>query len=170
MARFTSTKTSVEIRGLTNIMNKLQNLALWSEKDHKALVDIAGRVGDVYNDNLRSNIKDFRRDILVQFKDRDDILVKRGQLRRSLGVWQPDRNRVTTLAGPRTNNIGKRKTGPYSDGWFAHIVEAGDSFGKKKTTANTGVFDRGMKATKAQSEQLHFRLLKSRFSAYFNKA
>jgi len=170
MARFTSTKTKVEVYGLANVMNKLQRLALWSEKDHKALVNIAERVGDVYNDNLRSNIKDFKRDILVQFKDRDDILVKRGQLRRSLGVWQPNKNSINSLAGPRTNNIGKRKTGAYSDGWFAHIVEGGDSFGKKKTTANTGVFDRGMKATKARSEQLHFQLLKSRFSAYFKQA
>lgn len=170
MARFTSTKTRVEIHGLNNVMNKLQRLALWSEKDHNALVDVGERVGSVYTDYLESNVKDFKRDILVQFKDRDDILVKRGQLRRSLGLWQPDKNRITVLAGPRTNNIGKRKTSTYADGWFAHIVEGGDSFGKKKTTANTGVFKRGQKATQARAKKLHFHLLKTRFSAYFKTA
>lgn len=170
MARFTTTKTRVDILGLDNVMHKLQHLAMWSEKDHDALIDVAEKVGNVYNDYLRSNIKDFKRDILVQFKNRDNILVKRGTLRRSLGIWQPDKMRITSLAGPRTNNIGKRKTTRNADGWFAHIVEGGDSFGKKKRTVNTGVFNRGMNATKARSEKLHLHLLRSRFAAYFKTA
>ena len=170
MARFTSTKTSVEIHGLNNVMLKLQRLALWSEKDHNALVNIGERVGSVYTNYLEANVRDYKRDILVQFKDRDDILVKRGQLRRSLGLWQPDKNHITVLAGPRTNNIGKRKTTKYADGWYAHIVEGGDSFGKKKTTANTGVFERGQNVTNARARKLHLNLLKRRFSAYFKTA
>lgn len=168
MARFTSVKTRVTVGGLNNVMHKLQNLALWSEKDHKALVEIGEKTGDVYNDYLRSNIKDYHKDILVQFKDRDSIRVKRGQLRRSLGVWAPIKTSINVLAGPRTNNIGKRKTSATADGWFAHIVEGGDSFGRKKRTVNTGVFDRGMKATKARSEKVYYHALRARFARYFD--
>ena len=97
--------TRVQVDGLEGVLKKLERLATWSEKDFRKLVDINERVGEVYNNSLRANIKDFDRDIKVQFKDREDIIVKRGQLRRSVGVWRPDQKRIKTLAGPRTNNI-----------------------------------------------------------------
>ncbi len=101
--------TRVQVDGLNGVLKKLERLASWSEKDFRKLVEINERVGEVYNNSLRANIKDFDRDIKVQFKDRADIIVKRGQLRRSVGVWRPDQERIKTLAGPRTNNIGGRR-------------------------------------------------------------
>lgn len=168
MARFTTTTTRAEVRGLDNIMHKIEKAVQWSQRDSDALIAINKRVGEVYNNSLRANIKDFDRDILVQFADRESILVKKGQLRRSVGVWQPDRTRTKMLAGPRTNNIGRRKTGAYSDGWYAHIVEGGDSFGRKKITQNTGVFENSMRATQQRSRKLQETLLRNRFKRYFS--
>ena len=94
------------------------------------------------------------------------IVVKRGQLRRSIGIFQPEKNSTKVIAGPLTNTIGRRKTRKYSDGWFAHIVEGGDSFGVKKTTPNTGVFDRSKRATQSRMEALRNRLLKREYEKY----
>jgi hypothetical protein len=168
MARFTKVKTAVEVRGADNLARHIQRAVMWSQRDSDALISINKRVGEVYNNSLRANIKDFDRDILVQFADRESILVKKGQLRRSIGVWQPDRTRTKMLAGPRTNNIGRRKTGAYSDGWYAHIVEGGDSFGRKKITQNTGVFENSMRATQQRSRKLQETLLRNRFKRYFS--
>jgi hypothetical protein len=160
--------TRVQVDGLNGVLKKLERLAMWSEKDFRKLVEINERVGEVYNNSLRANIKDFHRDIKVQFKDRDDIIVKRGQMRRSVGVWRPDENKINTLAGPRTNNIGRRKRGvrKNSDGWFAHIVEGGDSFGRKKRTRNTGVFERSKRATVGRANALLVRLLRQEFKRF----
>ena len=156
----------VEIKGLEEVNKKLQRLAFWSEKDFQNLLNINERVGEVYNNSLRANIKDFDRDILVQRTNSTDILVKRGQLRRSIGIWQPDKERTKVLSGPRTNTIGKRKTRKYADGWFAHIVEKGDSFGIKKRTQNTGVFERSQKATQQRMVQLQTRLLRKEYERF----
>ena len=157
---------TVTVKGLDQALKKLEKLALWSEKDFANLVTINERVGEVYNNSLKANIKDFDRDILVQRKSGTDILVKRGQLRRSIGVFQPQKDRIKVLAGPKTNTIGKRKTRKYADGWFAHIVEGGDSFGIKKRTQNTGVFERSQKATQQRMVQLQTRLLRKEYERY----
>jgi hypothetical protein len=157
---------TVTVKGLDQALKKLEKLALWSEKDFANLVTINERVGEVYNASLKANIKDFDRDIFVQRKSGTDILVKRGQLRRSIGVFQPQKDRIKVLAGPKTNTIGKRKTRKYADGWFAHIVEGGDSFGIKKRTQNTGVFERSQKATQQRMVQLQTRLLRKEYERY----
>ena len=157
---------TVTVKGLEQALKKLEKLALWSEKDFANLVNINERVGEVYNASLKANIKDFDRDILVQRTNGTDILVKRGQLRRSIGVFQPQKDRIKVLAGPKTNTIGKRKTRKYADGWFAHIVEGGDSFGIKKRTQNTGVFERSQKATQQRMVQLQTRLLRKEYERY----
>jgi len=157
---------TVTVKGLDQALKKLEKLALWSEKDFANLVTINERVGEVYNNSLKANIKDFDRDILVQRTNGTDILVKRGQLRRSIGVFQPQKDRIKVLAGPKTNTIGKRKTRKYADGWFAHIVEGGDSFGIKKRTQNTGVFERSQKATQQRMVQLQTRLLRKEYERY----
>jgi len=157
---------TVTVKGLDEALKKLEKLALWSEKDFANLVTINERVGEVYNNSLKANIKDFDRDIFVQRKSGTDILVKRGQLRRSIGVFQPQKDRIKVLAGPKTNTIGKRKTRKYADGWFAHIVEGGDSFGKKKRTQNTGVFERSQKATQQRMVQLQTRLLRKEYERF----
>jgi hypothetical protein len=157
---------TVTVKGLDQALKKLEKLALWSEKDFANLVTINERVGEVYNASLKANIKDFDRDILVQRTNGTDILVKRGQLRRSIGVFQPQKDRIKVLAGPKTNTIGKRKTRKYADGWFAHIVEGGDSFGIKKRTQNTGVFERSQKATQQRMVQLQTRLLRKEYERF----
>lgn len=157
---------TVTVKGLDQALKKLEKLAQWSEKDFANLVTINERVGEVYNNSLKANIKDFDRDIFVQRKSGTDILVKRGQLRRSIGVFQPQKDRIKVLAGPKTNTIGKRKTRKYADGWFAHIVEGGDSFGIKKRTQNTGVFERSQKATQQRMVQLQTRLLRKEYERF----
>jgi|31_taG_2_1085359.scaffolds.fasta_scaffold13991_2 hypothetical protein len=171
----------VSVTGSDKIQHRLSMLAKWSQQAENQIVSINRRVAKVYLNYLNANIQDFDRDILVQFKDRDDIRVRRGQLRRSLGSFQPERwNPTKILAGPITDNVGaRRKKGVQmingrktyrqtSDGWFAHIVEGGDSFGIKKRTVNTGVFMRGKLATQYRAERLRDRLLKKEFSRYLN--
>ena len=157
---------TITVKGLDEALKKLERLAQWSEKDFANLVTINERVGEVYNNSLKANIKDFDRDILVQRTNGTDILVKRGQLRRSIGVFQPQKDRIKVLAGPKTNTIGKRKTRKYADGWFAHIVEGGDSFGIKKRTQNTGVFERSQKATQQRMKKLQTQLLRKEYERF----
>ncbi len=157
---------TVTVKGLDEALKKLERLAQWSEKDFANLVTINERVGEVYNNSLKANIKDFDRDILVQRTNGTDILVKRGQLRRSIGVFQPQKDRIKVLSGPKTNTIGKRKTRKYADGWFAHIVEGGDSFGIKKRTQNTGVFERSQKATQQRMKKLQTQLLRKEYERF----
>ena len=158
--------STVKVEGMEKVLKKLDKLAQWSEKDYNNLLAINERVGDVYTASAKANVKDFARDILVQRKDSSDILVKRGQLRRSIGIFQPEKRSTKVIAGPLTNTIGRRKTRKYSDGWFAHIVEGGDSFGIKKTTPNTGVFDRSKRATQTRMETLRNRLLKREYERF----
>ena len=133
-------RTQIKVDGVDAVLKKLDRLANWSEKDYANLLAINERVADVYVKSASANVKDFHRDIKVQRKDSTDIVVKRGQLRRSIGIWQPEKRSTRVMAGPRTNILGRRKTRKNADGFFAHIVEGGDSFGIKKTTPNTDVF------------------------------
>lgn len=172
-------KNTFEITGLDKINKRLAQLARWSVEQENQIVSLNRRVAQVYLNALNANIKDYKRDIRVQFKDRDDIIVKRGQLRRSLGSWQPAAYDPTKiLAGPITGNIGRRRKRGVkmangrktytrvSDGWFAHIVEGGDSFGIKKTTPNTGVFRMQKAATQNRAMKLRDRLLRKQFSKF----
>ena len=158
---------SVTVTGTNELFKNIDKLAKWSIKDSKALQDVGHRVGAVYANYIKSNVKDLGKDIKVR-----GMKVKSGQLRRSGGTWQPDKNKNTIMGGPRTNAIGRRKTKKADDGWFAHIVEKGDfgpRFGGKHRTQNTGVFSRGMKATTNRSLKLQEILLKKSFAKYTKK-
>ena len=158
---------SVTITGANELYKNIDKLAMWSVKDSKALQDVGHRVGDVYANYIKANVKDLGKDISVR-----GTKVKSGQLRRSGGTWQPDKNRNTIMGGPRTNAIGRRKTKKAADGWFAHIVEKGDfgpRFGGKHRTQNTGVFARGIKSTSNRSIKLQEILLKKNFAKYIKK-
>jgi hypothetical protein len=77
------------------------------------------------------------------------------------------------MGGPRTNSIGRRKTRKNADGFYAHIVEKGDfgpRFGGKHRTQNTGVFSRGLKATRSRSEKLQLMLLRQEFKRFVKAA
>ena len=158
---------SVTITGAQELYKNIDKLVKWSEKDSKALQNVGHKVGAVYANFIKSNVKDLGKDIFVR-----GTKVKSGQLRRSGGTWQPDKNRNTIMGGPRTNAVGRRKTKKADDGWFAHIVEKGDfgpRFGGKHKTQNTGVFARGIKATKSRSIKLQEILLKKNFAKYTNR-
>ena len=160
---------SVVVTGVSELNRRIDRLAQWSIRDSEALQKIGHQVGAVYANYLKANIKDLDKDITVRTK-KDTLKVKKGQLRRSSGTWQPDKNRNTILAGQRTKAIGKRgKTTKYADGFYAHFVEKGDfasRFGGKHTTQNTGVFSRGIRSTKNRSEKLQIILLKRNFANY----
>lgn len=158
---------SVRVTGANELYKAIDKLAKWSIKDSEKLQAIGHRVGGVYANYLGANVKDLGKDTSVRGRK-----IKSGQLRRSAGTWQPSKDRNTVLAGPRTNNIGKRKTRKYEDGFYAHIVEKGDfgpRFGGKHRTQNTGVFSRGIKATQGRSEKLQTILLRQQFKKYTRK-
>jgi len=158
----------VTVTGANELYKNINRLAQWSVRDSAKLQAVGERVGDVYANYLKANVKDLDKDTSLRGRK-----IKKGQLRRSSGTWQPDKNRNTILAGPRTKSIGKRgKTTKYADGFYAHFVEKGDfasRFGGKHTTQNTGVFSRGIRSTKNRSEKLQIILLKRNFAKYANR-
>jgi len=159
---------SVTITGANELYKNINKLVKWSEKDSKALQDVGHRVGAVYANYIKANVKDLGKDISVH-----GTTVMSGQLRKSGGTWLVDKSGSNTvMGGPRTNSIGRRKTKRYEDGWYAHFVEAGDfgsHFGGKHKTQNTGVFSRGMKSTASRSLKLQEILLKKNFAKYIKK-
>ena len=156
---------SVTITGANQLYKNIDKIAQWSVRDSAALQKIGERVGGVYANYLKANVKDLDKDTSLRGRK-----IKKGQLRRSSGTWQPSKNSNTILAGPRTKAIGRRgKTKKYDDGWFAHIVEKGDfdeRFGGKHRTRNTGVFERGIRSTWNRSKKLEVILLKRNFAHY----
>jgi hypothetical protein len=156
---------SVTVTGANQLYKNINRLAQWSVRDSAKLQAVGERVGDVYANYLKANVKDLDKDTSLRGRK-----IKKGQLRRSSGTWQPDKKRNTILAGPRTKAIGKRgKTTKYADGFYAHFVEKGDfaeRFGGKHKTQNTGVFSRGIRSTKNRSEKLQIILLKRNFANY----
>ena len=159
---------TIRVTGLNKILSKIDKLAQWSVRDSEKLQEIGHRVGDVYANYLSANVKDYSKPIIFRGKK-----IQPGTLRRSSGTWLPDKNSNIVLAGPRTNAIGRRKTRRNADGFYAHIVEKGDfgpRFGGKHRTQNTGVFSRGLSATKGRSEKLQFALLKKEFARYVKRA
>ena len=160
--------TSVTMHGANALFKKLDNIAKWTDKDSKKLQNIGHRIGDVYANYLKANIRDLGKDITVR-TSKGPLKVKSGQLRRSAGTWQPDKNRNNVMSGPRTNSIGRRKVKKSADGWYAHIVEKGDfgpRFGGKHRTQNTGVFRQGMLATNKRMINLQIALYKKEFARY----
>lgn len=168
---------SVTISGANELYKNIDKITQWSIKDSEALQKIGERVGGVYANYLKANIRDTNfqgNSFTVTHTDKKGnksyTKTKKGQLRRSSGTWQPSKNSNTILAGPRTKAIGKKgKTTKYADGWYAGIVETGDygkRFGGKHRTQNTGVFEQGKKATKNRSEKLQLILLKREFAKY----
>ena len=159
---------SVTVTGANQLYKNINRIAQWSVRDSAKLQAVGERVGDVYANYLKANVKDLDKDTSLRGRK-----IKKGQLRRSSGTWQPDKKRNTILAGPRTKAIGKRgKTTKYADGFYAHFVEKGDfasRFGGKHTTQNTGVFSRGIRSTKNRSEKLQTILLKRNFAKYANR-
>tara|TARA_R100000544_G_scaffold36812_2_gene25899 strand:+ start:168 stop:653 length:486 start_codon:yes stop_codon:yes gene_type:complete len=152
---------SLQITGAEKLYRNIDKVARWSIEDSQKLQDVGHRVGAVYANYIKANVKDLGKDTRLRGK-----LIKDGQLRRSGGTWLPNKKRNTVLAGPRTNAVGGRKVKNSANGFYAHIVEKGDfgpRFGGKHRTQNTGVFEKGMNATRSRSEKLQLMLLRQNF-------
>lgn len=159
---------SVKVTGVNKLFRKIDKIAKWSERDSQKLQAIGHRVGEVYANYLKANVKDYHKPIIFRGKK-----IMPGTLRRSAGTWQPDKSRNNIMGGPRTNAIGRRKTKRNADGFYAHIVEEGDfgpRFGGKHRTQNTGVFSRGLSSTRGRSEKLQLMLLRKQFAQYVKAA
>jgi hypothetical protein len=169
--------SSTTVVGLNEINKKLQALAMWSQRDHDNLVRINTQVAEIYANMLKSTIVDFKTDIEVYRrtgggpgrkkgqKGEKRQTIKKGTLRRSVKVWQPDKDRIQVWAGPRTRRDTSKKVNRV-DGWFAAIVEGGDYFGNKSVADNTGVHEWSMKATRNRMQKLRNALLKVRYEKY----
>ena len=128
----------------------------------------------------RSNLKPYKEDITIHFEDRDNIVVKRDQLRKSIGVWFP-KSSNTAFIGPRANTAGKRplkrKVRDNADGWFAHIVDMGARPGQMRkggkpgsgTIINTpmkGKISQGLQVGQAKARQKQLELYRKEFNRY----
>lgn len=153
------------IEGTKQFEKRLNRAANWSKEDKKNLRRINRDVAKLYVKTAKSNIKSFPRDIIVQ-RNGSRLVVQKGQMKRSMGTWLPSRGGTWVVGGPRTNALGKRNARENADGWFAHIVEEGDSFGRKKTTVNTGVFKRSMRAVDSGMRSLRNQKLRKEFERF----
>lgn len=169
--------SSSTVVGLNEVNKKLQALAMWSQRDHDNLVRINTQVAEIYADVLKSQIVDFRTDIDVYRrtgggpgrkagkKGQIRQTIKKGTLRRSVKVWQPNKDRIQVWAGPRTRRKTSSKVNR-TDGWFAAIVEGGDYFGNKSVADNTGVHEWSQRTTRNRMQKLRNALLKVRYEKY----
>ena len=128
----------------------------------------------------RSNLKPYKEDITIHFEDRENIVVKRDQLRKSIGVWF-GKGSNTAFAGPRANRAGKtklkKKVRDNADGWFAHIVDMGARPGQMRkggkpgsgTIINTpmkGKISQGLQVGQAKARQKQIELYRKEFNRY----
>jgi len=120
-------------------------------------------VGNIYKKEMVANIKDAREVIRIrrgqkEIKKTDNIEI--GTLRRSIRVWQIDKQYATFWVGPR---VGKRMKHE-NDGWFANIVEGGDQkFGGGR---NEGVFERSIR----NKQQEAFTQMRKKYEFQIRKA
>lgn len=155
----------IQVQGLKKVEKRVNKAASWNKDDKKNLRRINREVAKMYVKAAKSNIKSFPRDIIVQ-RNGSRLVVQKGQMKRSMGTWLPERGGTWIVGGPRTNALGKRNTRENADGWFAHIVEEGDSFGEKKTTVNTNVFKKSMRAVESGMRSMRDNLLKKEFQRF----
>jgi hypothetical protein len=164
----------IEIQGMSDFEKRVRHAAKWVYDDWQKLKAIDERVGQVYVNYLKANIKDADQEIIVynttkkgpgrkaNHKGTIKDIIKQGTLRRSIKVFRRS-SKWVTLAGPKRGKkigTGKRNT---RDGWFASIVEQGAGFGP---TRNQGIFMRGKKATHQRMRNLQDRLLQAEFKSY----
>jgi hypothetical protein len=144
-----------EMRKLMAKIDKLANIDSIAQRE---IIEAAESNAQIYVSAAKSRIRDYHKDIIVVKKNGTRLVIPRGTLRRSMGTWRPKGTKSMVMAGPRTRSLGK-SVGEDSDGWFAGIVEGGlfgPKFGGRKTTANTGVFEK-TKANVASRIQSNMR-------------
>ena len=96
-------------------------------------------VGKIYKNEMLNNIVDAKQTIRIRRGGKGGFDIKPGTLRRSVKVWQIDKQHSTFWVGPR---VGRRAPKD-ADAWFANIVEGDDQF-IKGNNRNKGVFARSI--------------------------
>jgi hypothetical protein len=152
-----------------NIMKKLERAAEFGAINQKDLRRRYRKVAQIFVRKAKGMVSPYKKDIVVR-PNKDALVVRRGQLRDSMGTWSPDNKFPTVLAGPRANHPMKRKVPDTADGWFAHIVEEGDfpdQFGGKSSShPNYKIIERAMHTTQAQMRVKLQQELKQEFEKY----
>lgn len=166
---------------LRQIEKRLDRAARFGGLKHTELKRANRNAAKVYVPIQRGMIKSWSEDIRIKRKGSKTVVVKRGQLKASIGVWF-SKGSNTAIAGPRANRAGKtflkKKVRESADGWFAHIVEMGarpsqmekgnipGRRGVRLNTPNTGVFKKGLTAAQPQVKQKQISLYQAEFKRY----
>ena len=164
-------------RQLRKIEKRLDRAARFGSIQHKEIKKANRTAAKQYVPVQRALIKNFKEDIQI----RPGLVVTRGQLKKSIGVWFP-KGSNTAIAGPRANRAGKtklkRKVRDTADGWFAHIVEMGarpatmkkggkrGGPGVRLQTPNTGALTRGLQLGQPKVKSKQISLYRSEFKRY----
>lgn len=130
---------------------------------------------------MRSKLEPYNEDIKIHKKNGKHVIVKKNQLKNSIGVWF-SKGSNTAMIGPRANNAGKyqlkRKVRDGADGWFAHIVEMGarpatmKKGGKKggggiiMQTPNKGKLTQGIKSGVGATKRKQIELYRQEFKRF----
>ena len=69
--------SSVSVEGMNKLFKAIDNIAKWTDRDSRKLVEIGHKVGNVYSNYLKANVKDLGKDITVRTK-KDKLKVKKG--------------------------------------------------------------------------------------------
>lgn len=162
---------------LRKIEKRLDRAARFGSIKHKEIRKANRAAARTYVPIQRGFIRNFKEDIQI----RPNLIVTRGQLRRSIGVWFPKGSNIA-IAGPRANYAGKtklkRKVRDNADGWFAHIVEMGarpsqmrkggkrGGAGIRINTINSGAFEKGLRAGQPKVKKAQISLYRSEFKRY----
>jgi hypothetical protein len=155
----------IRVQGMKNFERRIRRARNWQKHDQKNLKNAGRDALKVFVQNAKGNIKDFPRDIVVIRKSGRKTVPK-GTLRRSIGYWpvQPRGNHMT--AGPRAGFLNRRNFSERNDGWFAHIVEGGNAFGRRNNNRNKGVITKSMKSTRQGVSRKYLQNLKTAFPKY----
>lgn len=156
-------RMSKDLRKLTKKLQRVEKSMDGSKS--KEMLKSHKEIGKMYVDAAKRNIKNYHEDTTVK-KNGKEYTIVRGQLKKSMGIWRPNRRRTGVVAGPRANAPMKNKVRPQADGWFAHFVEERPkAFGptdaetknkRKRPPQNRGVFrkTKGQVVAKMRSEQV----------------
>ena len=149
MIEFDQQQLDKELRRLRKKLGRVERDMDGSKS--KEMLKSHKEIGKIYVKQAKSNIKNYHEDTVVKKKGKEYPIV-RGQLKKSLGIWRPDRRRTGVVVGPRANSPMRKKVRPQADGWFAHFVEERPKkFGppdpdtlakRKRPPQNRGVFNR----------------------------
>jgi len=167
-----------QLRKIEKRLDRAARFGTINKKEFRKANRIAGRETV---DAMRGKLEPYKDDITIHKKNGDKLIVKRNQLKNSIGVWFT-RGSNTAFIGPRANYAGrtalKRKVRDNADGWFAHIVEMGarpatmKKGGKKggggiiMQTPNKGKLTQGIKAGVGATKRKQIELYRQEFKRF----